>query len=224
LGSHIPVLPDDQRIHSQKQLGEQHTARILLHSVDFREIDLNRRRGDWAEVGRILGEAGSSLRAGGADFIVIASNTMHQIADRIHIESGLDLLHIGDPTGSEIQKDGYRKVALLGTRFTMESDFYPKLLSERYGLSVMAPDAEERTEVNRIMTDELRHGVVRTESRTFIGDLIRSLHQRGAEAVILACSEITMIVPPDTDMIPVYDTTRLHVRAAVKHALGELSS
>jgi aspartate racemase len=88
----------------------------------------------------------------------------------------------------------------------------------------MAPDAEERTEVNRIMTDELRHGVVRTESRTFIGDLIRSLHQRGAEAVILACSEITMIVPPDTDMIPVYDTTRLHVRAAVKHALGELSS
>lgn len=207
----------------RRERGHNHAARLLMHSVDFNEIDLCRRRDDWDQIGRILGQAGRSLQAGGADFIVMASNTMHQIADHVRSFSGLDLLHIADPTGFEIRKDGFEKVAMLGTRYTMESQFYPELLANRYGIEVITPECEERAEVNRIIYEELSHGVVRTESRIYVANLIGRLHERGAQALVLACSEITMIVPPDHDIIPVYDTTRLHVRAAVQRSMKDLN-
>lgn len=203
----------------QRELGGYHTARILLHSVDYSEIKDSSSSGDLDRLASVLSEAGRSLRAGGADFIVIANNTMHQFASRIEGASGLDLLHIADPTGAEIRKAGHRTVALLGTRVTMEGDFYSERLLESSGISVITPELQERIEVNRLIYDELVHGVVRTGSRDFLGDLIHKLQVRGAEAVVLGCSELTAIVPPDNGAFRIYDTTRLHAKAAVKRAL-----
>lgn len=206
----------------RRERGSEHAARVLLHSVDLEEIQGCRRRGDWDEIRSILGRAARSLQAGGADFIVMAGNTLHQIADHIRSVSGLEVLHIADPTGFEIHKDGYATAAMLGTRHTMESRFYPEMLAERYGITVITPEPDERDEVHRIINEELSQGVVRTESRVYVANLIGRLHDRGAEALILACSTITMIVPPDRDIIPVYDTTRLHVRATVLHSMKDL--
>ena len=145
---------------------------------------------------------------------------MHQVADHISELAGLSLLHIADPVGAEMKKDGCARVALLGTRLAMESDFFSDRLARSYGISVITPDAGQRMEIDRIIVEELEHGVLRTESRAFAGDVIARLRDRGAEAVILGCTEITMIVPPDSDVIPAYDATRLHARAAVKRAIG----
>ncbi|WP_412050373.1 aspartate/glutamate racemase family protein [Hoeflea sp. Naph1] len=205
----------------QRDLGGHHSARILIHSLDSGDIESHRRAGNWDEIGHILGEAAGALKAGGAEFIILATNTMHRIADHISTVSDLELLHIADPVGAKLRADGFTRVALLGTRHTMESDFYPNVLETRYGLSVITPEPDERAEVQRIISDELCHGIIRAESEFFVGELVRKLHARGAEAVILGCSHITTIIPPECDIIPVYDTTRLHARAAVRHALGD---
>lgn len=205
--------------YAQRARGGRHSARILMHSIDFRDVDEHRREGNWDEIGRVLGEAARSLKAGGADFIVLATNGMHRLADRISQDSELDLLHIADPVGFELRKNGHRKVALLGTCFTMESDFYDQRLGAQYGLSVIKPNQPERAEVHRIIYEELGRGVIRTESRQYLGALIGKLHERGADAVILGCSAISKIIPTDCDLIPAYDTTRLHACAAIKRAL-----
>lgn len=207
--------------YTRRKLGGAHTARILLHSIDSHRLDQHQRSNDWPEIGEILGEAGRSLKGGGADFIVLTSNAMHQVAELVSSKSDLDLLHIAEPAAATIHSDGLRLVALIGTRDTMESDFYQTMLGERYGIIVITPDADERERVHKIIFDELADGVIHPDSRRYVSELIGRLHRRGAEGLILACSEITAIVPPDYDIIPVYDTTRLHARAAVERALEE---
>lgn len=206
----------------QKEFGGQHTARILLHSVNSHDMINSQLAGDPDQQASILVDAARSLKAGGADFIVIANNALHQFADHVSRTSGLDLLHIADVAGAAIKRDGFRNVVLLGTRATMEADFYQERLRNSYGVNVLTPDPIDRVEVNRIITDELVHGILSSGSRMFLAGLISSLRKRGAEAVVLGCSELTSIVPSDSDMPHLYDTTRLHVAAAVQRALGRI--
>lgn len=144
---------------------------------------------------------------------------MHQVADHVTCNSKLDLLHIAEPAAAMVHNDGHRLVALIGTRDTMEGDFYQDWLEKHYGIAMITPEADERERVNQIIIDELADGVIHASSRRYVSELIGKLHRRGAQGLILACSEITAIVPPDYDLIPVYDTTRLHARAAVQRAL-----
>jgi len=204
---------------TQKELGGHHAARILLHSVNNGAIREANSKGDTDGVISILAYAGRSLKAGGADFLVLANNSMHQYADQIEKAAGIDLLHISDVTSSQVQQAGHRFVALLGTRATMESDFYSRHLWSNSGAEVICPEPDERIEVNRIIHDELDRGIMRNGSREFMARLIHDLCQRGAEAVVLGCSELTTIVTPGPGAIQFYDTTRLHAQAAVQRAL-----
>ena len=208
--------------YTQKQLGEQHSARILLHTVDHAEIKYHNGRGDLEKVVEILSNAARSLKDGGADFLVIANNALHEFAGRIEADSGIDLLHISDPTGREIRDAGYSRVALLGTRATMEGDFYSERVLRISGAGVITPDLADRIEINRIIFDELSRGVLRGGAIQYIERMIETLHWRGAEAVVLGCSELTAAVSPDLGRIRIYDTTRLHAKAATMRAL-ELS-
>jgi aspartate racemase len=204
---------------TQRQLGERQAARVLLHSVNNGVVSDAINRGDVDQVISILSDAGRSLKDGGADFMVMASNSMHQYAEEIEQASGLELLHISDPISMEVRQAGHQTVALLGTRRTMEGGFYSERLQTHAGAEVIAPELSERVEVDRVIFEELGRGVMRTGSREFIGELIRKLGDRGAEAVVLGCSELTSIITPARDAMQFYDTTRLHAKAAVKRAL-----
>ncbi len=201
------------------QLGGLHSARILLHSVDFQDIEQRQHKGDWDGTAQILSQAAKGLKAGGADFLVIATNTMHKVASQIEAASGLDILHIADPTGEALLKSGVRRVALLGTRFTMEQDFYRKRLEDNFGLDVIVPEMEDRQVIHRIIYEELCLGVTKPESAANFCNIIGKLKSDGAEAVILGCTEITMIVSQANSPLPVFDTTALHAEAAVVRAL-----
>ncbi|PWV98349.1 aspartate racemase [Hoeflea marina] len=201
-------------------LGGHHSARILLHSVDFHDHEAMQRAGDWAGIARALGAAGHGLKLAGADFLVLATNTMHKLATEIEAKSGLDLLHIADPTGEALRNAGHRRVALIGTRFTMEHDFYRHRLRDRHGLSVLVPDDDERAQVHSIIYDELCQGVVRESSRVAYEAILGRLRERGAECAIMGCTEITMLLDPRTSPLPLFDTTRLHAEAAVRRAIG----
>ena len=204
---------------TQRQLGEDHGARILLHSVDNSVVNNAVTRGDVDQIISILSHAGRSLKDGGADFMLMASNSMHQYAEEIEQASGLELLHISDPISTEVRQAGHQTVALLGTRRTMEGGFYSERLKKFAGAELIAPELSERVEVDRVIFDELARGVMRTGSREFMGELIHKLCDRGAEAVVLGCSELTSIITPARDAMQFYDTTRLHAKAAVKRAL-----
>lgn len=204
---------------TQKELGGDNTARILLHSINNDAIKQSSSQGDFEHVISLLSEAGRSLKAGGAEFLVMANNAMHQFSEQIEQASGLDLLHISDPTDTEILKAGHKTVALLGTRPTMEANFYSQRFQLSSGARVVTPELDERIEINRIIHDELTRGVLCPASRFFMEDLIHNLYNRGAEAVVLGCNELTAIVTPDRDAMRIYDTTRLHAKAAVKRAL-----
>ena len=201
--------------------GGLHSARLLLHSVDFHDIEQRQHKGDWEGTADILATAARGLKAGGADFVVLATNTMHKVADRIGAASGLDLLHITDPTGTALKTDGVHRVALLGTRFTMEQDFYRARLENDFGLDVLIPAPGDRADIHRIIYDELCRGIVADRSAARFGEIIERLKSRGAEAAILGCTEITMIVNDGNSALPVYDTTALHARAAVIRALAD---
>jgi aspartate racemase len=204
---------------TQRQLGEHQAARILLHSVNYGVVSDAINKGDVDQVISVLSDAGRSLKDGGADFMVLASNSMHQYAEEIERACGLELLHITDPISTEVRQAGHQRVALLGTRRTMEGAFYSERLQTHAGAEVIAPELSERLEVDRVIFEELARGVMRTGSREFLGELIRKLCNRGAEAVVLGCSELTSIITPARDAIQFYDTTRLHAKAAVKRAL-----
>jgi aspartate racemase len=203
------------------RLGGLHSARILLHSVDFHVIERLQHAGDWAGTADILSDAACGLKNAGAEFLVIATNTMHKVADDIKSRSGLPILHIADPTGKALTADGIGKVALLGTRFTMEQTFYRARLEDNFGLEVAVPNENARSAVHRIIYEELCKGVVTEESALVFRSVIEDLAGTGAEAVILGCTEITMIVNPAVSSLPTYDTTALHANAAVGHALDD---
>lgn len=204
---------------TQKELGGQHAARILLHSVNNGAIREAISKGDTGSVVSILSEAGRSLKAGGADFLVLANNSIHQYAEQIERAAGIDLLHISDVTSAHVHEAGHRVVALLGTRATMEGDFYSHHLWSSSGAEVICPGLKQRIEVNRIIFDELGRGIMHNGSREFMAGLIDELCQRGAEAIVLGCSELTTIVSPRPGAVQFYDTTRLHAQAAVQRAL-----
>jgi aspartate racemase len=200
-------------------LGGLHSARILMHSVDFDPIQKAQHDGKWGECARILVGAARSLKAGGASFLVIATNTMHKLADEIDEGSGLPVLHIADPTGQAVVKAGFRKVGLLATRFTMEQKFYRARLESRFGLEVVIPDEEERADVHRIIYEELCLGRIEQSSAARYRQVIDHMKWAGCEAVILGCTEITMLVDAATSPLPAFDTTAIHARAAVTLAL-----
>ena len=204
----------------RNRLGGLHSARVILHSVDFHEIELRQHSGDWDGTAQILSDAAKGLKSGGADFLVIATNTMHKVAPQIEAASNLDILHIADPTGAALVRDGVRRVALLGTRFTMEQDFYRDRLARKFGLDVLVPGDEDRNTIHRIIYDELCLGVTKPDSALAYVEIITRLMAKGAEAVILGCTEITMIINAGNSPLPVYDTTRLHALAAVERALS----
>lgn len=204
----------------KEQLGGLHSARLLLYSVDFAQIERLQHAGDWDAAGVVLADAGRALRAGGAELLVICTNTMHKVADVVESASGLPLLHIADPTGEEIRRAGLQRIGLLGTRFTMEQDFYRQRLVERHGLEVLVPDADDRDTVHRVIYEELCLGTIREESRARYRAIIERLVARGAQGVILGCTEIGLLIGAEDAAVPLFDTTALHARHAALAALG----
>jgi aspartate racemase len=203
------------------RLGGFHSADLLLDSVDFADIERMQAADDWDGATVLLGTRARALAEAGAEFLVLATNTMHLVAEGIETVAGIPLLHIADPTGSALVAAGHSRVGLLGTRFTMERDFYAARLRERFGLDVLVPDAADRDTVHRVIYDELVHGVVTEESRDAYRAVIDRLVAAGADSVILGCTEITLLVGPADSPVPVFDTTALHAAAAVDRMLGD---
>jgi aspartate racemase len=207
----------NQRI--KQQLGGLHSAKLILYSVDFAEIEQLQRSGDWDKAGLLLAEAAAKLQAAGADALVLCTNTMHKVAQAIEAAVSIPLLHIADATAEAIQQAGLKKVALLGTRFTMEQDFYKKRLTERYGLAVLVPDTESRELVHQVIYQELCLGVVNPDSRQKYQQIMADLVTQGAEAIILGCTEIGLLVNAEDSSVPLFDTTALHAQKAADFAL-----
>jgi aspartate racemase len=201
------------------RLGGYHSARCLLHSVDFAPIEDAQRSGDWDAARSLLVDAARSLRGGGAELVVLCTNTMHRLADDIADALDVPFLHIAATTATAIQGAGVRRIGLLGTRYTMEQEFYRGRLAE-HGIDVLVPDEPDRTDVHRIIYDELVHGSIRPESRERYRAVMTRLVERGAAGMIYGCTEITLLVGPDDTSVPVFDTTRLHAAAAVDAALA----
>lgn len=199
--------------------GGLHSAPLLLHSVDFAPIAAMQRDGDWAAAAKVLGQAGRSLAAAGAGALLICTNTMHKVADPVAQQAGIPLLHITDPTIAALQAAGIRHAGLLGTRFTMEDDFYTARLHAA-GLQVSLPGSQDRLELHRIIFDELCLGQVHDASRQRVLAMVAALRQQGAEAVILGCTEIAMLISNQHTDMPLFDTTQLHAEAAAAWLLA----
>ncbi|MBL8397937.1 MAG: aspartate/glutamate racemase family protein [Candidatus Accumulibacter sp.] len=205
---------------AQRRLGALHSAKILLYSVDFQEVEALQRAGDWHAAGAYLAEAAKRLAAGGADFLLLASNTMHKVAPAIEAATPLPLLHIADPTATAIRRAGLTTVGLLGTRFTLEEEFYRQRLSDQHGLRVLLPGPAERERMHRVIYDELCQGQFTEASRAEFRQMIARLVSAGAEGIILGCTEITLLVDESDAAVPLFDTTSLHAIAAVDRAIG----
>ena len=203
----------------RERLGGLNSARLLLNSVNFQDIMPALGAGDWPEIRRQLIAAALALLAGGADCIVLCTNTMHKLADDIEDASGLPLLHIADAAAEAVKTSGQGKLGLLGTRFTMEQDFYLGRLRERHGLEVIVPNAEARTVIDRIIFEELCQGIVLEESRRLYQDIIGKLTDLGAEGILLACTEIPLLIGQEDSPLPLFDTTRIHARRAAEWGL-----
>ncbi len=203
----------------KQRLGGLHSAKLILYSVDFYEIERLQHAGDWTAAGKLLGHAARSLELGGADFLVLCTNTMHKVAADIEAAVRIPLFHIADPTAVEIKNAGFSKVGLLGTRFTMEQAFYKARLTERHGLEVITPEPDDRAVVHRIIYEELCLGKILEESRSEYRQIIARLVRQGAEAIILGCTEIALLVSPQDSPVPLFDTTGIHARGAAAWAL-----
>ena len=203
------------------QRGGLHSAPLLLHSVDFAEIAAQQKAGDWDGAGAALAEAARGLERAGAGAVLLATNTMHKVAGQIEAAVNIPLLHIVDGTGAAIRGVGLQKVGLLATAFTMEQDFYTRRLHERFGIETIVPDDAGRLDVHRIIYDELCRDMLREESRQRYREVIAELVRRGAEGIILGCTEITLLVGPEDSTVPVFDTTKLHTEAAINWLLEE---
>ncbi|SEJ45420.1 aspartate racemase [Deinococcus reticulitermitis] len=201
--------------------GGLHSAPLLLHSVDFAPVAAMQQAGEWEAAGAVLAEAARGLERAGAGAILLATNTMHKVAGQIEGAGGLPLLHIVDGTGEAIRAAGLSRVGLLATAFTMEQDFYTGRLRDRFGIETLVPDAVGRADVHRIIYDELCRDVVREDSRERYREVMRDLVARGAQGIIYGCTEITLLVGQNDSPVPVFDTTRLHTRAAVDWLLRD---
>ncbi|MEH7399447.1 aspartate/glutamate racemase family protein [Gottfriedia acidiceleris] len=204
----------------KEKLGGHHSAKSLLYSVDFQEIKMLQFEDRWDELTKIMIDIAKKLETSGADCLVICTNTMHKMAKEVEESVKIPLLHIADATAKEIVNSGIKKVALLGTAFTMEHDFYKGRLIEQFGLDVIVPNEAERKRIHTIIYEELCLGIVKEESKQVYLNIIDHLIEHGAEAVILGCTEITMLISQENCRIPVFDTTRIHAESAVDFALG----
>ncbi|ENT4821074.1 TPA: aspartate/glutamate racemase [Citrobacter farmeri] len=204
----------------KQQLGGLHSASLLLHSVDFHEIEACQSRGEWDKAGDILAQAAIGLQQAGAEGIVLCTNTMHKVAEAIESRCSLPFLHIADATGRVISAQGMRRVALLGTRYTMEQDFYRGRLEQQFTIESLVPEADVRAKINQIIFDELCLGRFTDASRQFYVEVIEDLASQGAEGVIFGCTEIGLLVPVERSPIPVFDTTAIHAADAVTFMLS----
>jgi len=203
------------------RLGGLHSAQSLMYSVDFADIEKLQHTGDWDALTQAMIDAAKRLERGGADLLVICTNTMHRMAPEIAEAISIPLLHIADATADSIKAQGLQTVGLLGTRFTMEGDFYRGKLENDHGVEVLIPDDEGRETVHRIIYDELVQGIIREDSRKAYLDVIGDLQARGAQGVILGCTEIPLLVKQKDVKIPIFDTTSIHAKAAVDWALRD---
>jgi len=201
-------------------LGGLHSAKIFLYSVDFDEIEKLQHQGNWAETADILSNAAKSLEQAGADFLMICTNTMHKVAPDIEANIGIPILHIADATAQELVANGISKVGLLGTRFTMEQDFYKGRLSDKFGIDVLVPNKEDQTVVHDIIYNELCLGVIKDQSKKNYLTIIEKLYEQGAQAVILGCTEIALLIKQNDTQVRLYDTTEIHAQHGVKLALS----
>jgi aspartate racemase len=204
----------------KRRLGGLHSARVVLYSVDFHDIEKLQHAGRWDEAGEILAIAARGLAAAGADFIVLCTNTMHKVIGAIESAVTIPVLHIADATAAEIKRTGAHRVGLLATRFTMEQDFYRGRLESLHGIDVIVPDEAEREFVHRVIYDELCLGVISDTSRERYREIIARLVERGAEGIIYGCTEIGLLVSQSDSIVPVFDTAQIHATAAVDLALA----
>ncbi len=209
----------NQRV--QAWLGPTASARCLLWSFDFSEIEVLQREGRWDDAEALLVEAARRLEGAGAELLILCTNTMHRMADAIEGAVPIPFLHIADPTGERIRASGMERVGLLGTAFTMEQPFYRSRLENRFGLEVLVPDSDDRATVHRVIYDELIQGRVEPASRSAYREVIARLVERGAEGIVLGCTEIMLLVRSEDSTVPLFDTTTLHAEAAVEAALAE---
>ncbi|MBT3189329.1 MAG: aspartate/glutamate racemase family protein [Anaerolineae bacterium] len=203
----------------REKLGGLHSAKIAMYSVDFQEIEELQHSGEWDATGKILSTAAKQIENAGADFLLICTNTMHKVAPQVEAAIDIPLLHLADATANRIKADGIKNIGLLGTRFTMEQDFYAGRLRDEHGLNVILPSSAEREIVHRVIYEELVVGVVRDESRREYLRIMDGLRAQGAEGVIEGCTEIVMLVQQEHTDIPLFDTTAIHAQAAVEMAL-----
>ncbi len=204
----------------RRRLGRQHSARILMYSVDFEEIDRLQMGDEWGGAGQLLGTAAQRLERGGADFILMCTNTMHKVASAVQDAVRIPLIHIADAVAERIKAEKLARVGLLGTRFTMEEDFYKGYLSTRHGLEVFVPGSADRQIVDRVIYSELCQGQILDESRREYLRIIQELAGQGADGVILGCTEIGLLIKPEDSQLPVFDTAQIHAEAGVDLALG----
>ena len=202
------------------QLGGLHSARLVMYSVDFHEIEQLQAAGDWQQAGEKLAMAGRALQAAGADFMVLCTNTMHKVAPAIAAATALPLLHIADATAEAIKSAGLGKVGLLGTRFTMEQAFYRQRLQSDYGIEVLIPDEAGRETVHQVIYQELCLGHINAASREKYRAVMQELVAQGAEAIVMGCTEITLLIDQQDATVPLFDTTQIHAEAAVALALA----
>ncbi|MCW8884389.1 MAG: aspartate/glutamate racemase family protein [Motiliproteus sp.] len=206
----------------KEQLGGLHSAKLILNSVDFHDIEQLQHSGDWPGTAEILSDAAQSLENAGADFLLIGTNTMHKVAPQIQQRIDIPLLHIADATAEQLLVDGIQNVGLLGTAFTMEQDFYRGRLESRHGLNVLVPDQDDRSQVHQVIYTELCQGIIRDESKQAYLATVEKLRDAGAEAIILGCTEIGMLIQQSDTDIRLYDTTSIHAAKAVEWALNDL--
>jgi aspartate racemase len=205
----------------RRRLGGMHSAELLIRSYDFAVVERLQAAGEWDRAGALLADGARRLEAGGAELLVLCTNTMHEVADAIEAATGIPFLHIADVTGRAVAAAGVPRAGLLGTRYTMEREFYRGRLERNHGLTVLVPDEPDRTAVHQIIFGELVQGIVRGESRERFLGVIDRLRERGAEGIIAGCTEIELLVGPGDVSLPYFPTTRLHALAAVDLALAD---
>lgn len=203
----------------KKELGGLHSAKCILYSVDFQEIEACQSTGDWEKSADILADAAKSLERAGADFVIICTNTMHKVADKIEKEISIPILHIADMTADELKENHIKKVALLGTKYTMEQDFYKARLISK-GVDVIIPNDEDRLFINDTIYDELCVGIISKKSKERFLDIVARVHKSGAQGVILGCTEIGLLIQQKDTPVQLFDTTLIHARKAALYALS----
>ncbi|HEY9736119.1 MAG TPA: aspartate/glutamate racemase family protein [Trichocoleus sp.] len=205
---------------AKARLGGLHSAKSIIYSVDFADIEALQHQGRWQEAAAQMVAAAQSLERAGADFVVLCTNTMHKLADEIQSSIGIPFLHIADATADAVRRCGLQRIGLLGTRFTMEEDFYKGRLADKHGLDVIVPEPEQRAVIHRIIYEELCLGIIQPQSKALYIGIMNDLVAVGAEGIILGCTEIELLIQPEDAAVPLFATTKIHAEAAVDRAIA----